>query len=282
MTVVPDSPLVFADLDGTLLHDAEVFEDRFLSNKSIEAVDRLHDKKVPFVVATARPVSTGLEFARKLRADAVIYLNGALIDWDPAHSTFETLTGQKKPTSDLGERAMTVIGFSSKRACELCLDLLSAVPDLHLAIVMSDVRYANFNIGKIWATQTWTPTDFRDVPAGTADKVIAFPTPEQARQLAGLIPSDFDVHISEGWMWMIMNPLANKEHATELIADRWNVDIANAVSFGDDLIDINMMKLTGTGVAVANANPEVLKIADDICPANDEDGVATWLSENML
>lgn len=280
MTLAAGSPLVLADLDGTLLHGAEVFEDRFLSDRSLQAVNRLHKRRIPFAIATARPVSTGLQLARKLRADAVIYLNGALIDWDPKHSTFASLT-TKKRGNDVGELATTTIGFSSKRACELCLDILAAIPDIHLAIVMDDVRYANFDISTIWATQTWRPSNFHDVPDGIADKVTIFPTPEQAAQLGALIPPDLDVHISEGWMWMVMNPLANKEHATQLLCERWGMDVANAVSFGDDLIDINMLKLTGTGVAVANANPEVLKIADEVCPSNDEDGVARWLERNF-
>ncbi|MBM6687254.1 HAD hydrolase family protein, partial [Faecalicatena contorta] len=29
--------------------------------------------------------------------------------------------------------------------------------------------------------------------------------------------------------------------------------------------------------AVANANPQVLAVADEICPSNNEDGVAQWL-----
>lgn len=33
--------LLVADLDGTLLHDAEVFEDRFITQRSIDTIARL-------------------------------------------------------------------------------------------------------------------------------------------------------------------------------------------------------------------------------------------------
>lgn len=52
-------------------------------------------------------------------------------------------------------------------------------------------------------------------------------------------------------------------------------------AFGDDLIDINMMSESGRGVAVANANPKVLSIADEICPPNNEDGVAQWIESQL-
>ena len=86
-----------------------------------------------------------------------------------------------------------------------------------------------------------------------------------------LIPDDFDVHISEGSLWMLMNPQANKEHALSILADRMSTPLSRTVSFGDDLVDIAMLRESGRGVAVANANPDVLKIADEICPSNNDD-----------
>ena len=54
------------------------------------------------------------------------------------------------------------------------------------------------------------------------------------------------------------------------------------VAFGDDDNDIEMLRMCGKGVAVANAVPEVLRTADDITLSNDEDGVAKWLRRNLL
>ena len=81
-----ETTMVVADLDGTLLHDGETFEERFLTQRSIDVINRMHDNGVTFVVETARPVSTGFSFVEKLPVDAVAYLNGALIDFNPASS----------------------------------------------------------------------------------------------------------------------------------------------------------------------------------------------------
>ena len=104
---------------------------------------------------------------------------------------------------------------------------------------------------------------------------------EQWNELRALIPPDFDISISEGVMWMLMNPQANKEHALRLLCDRLDVPLEQTAAFGDDLIDINMMSESGRGVAVANANPKVLSIADEICPPNNEDGVAQWIESQL-
>lgn len=174
------------------------------------------------------------------------------------------------------------IGFSSKRACEVCKYLLEELPDMEVGIVMDDVRYTNFDVTKYWKTQTWRYTDFDDVPDGTADKLILFPNEEQWKRVGRLIPDDFDVHISEGSLWMLMNPQANKEHALSILAARMSTPLSRTVSFGDDLVDIAMLRESGRGVAVANANPDVLKIADEICPSNNDDGVAQWVENNLL
>lgn len=273
-----DVTMVVADLDGTLLHDGETFEDRFLTQRSIDSINRMHDAGIKFVVETARPVSTGYSFVQKLPVDAVAYLNGALLDFNPVSSDYDMLTSPTLPK----DGHLQKIGFSSKRACEVCKYLLEELPDMEVGIVMDDVRYTNFDVTKYWKTQTWRYTDFDDVPDGTADKLILFPNEEQRKRVGRLIPDDFDVHISEGSLWMLMNPQANKEHALSILADRMSTPLPRTVSFGDDLVDIAMLRESGRGVAVANANPDVLKIADEICPSNNDDGVAQWVENNLL
>ena len=78
-----DVTMVVADLDGTLLHDGETFEDRFLTQRSIDSINRMHDAGIKFVVETARPVSTGYSFVQKLPVDAVAYLNGGAVGFQP-------------------------------------------------------------------------------------------------------------------------------------------------------------------------------------------------------
>ena len=181
----------------------------------------------------------------------------------------------QRPTTALGGRLIRTRQISQS-GYMLLLDT-SAVA----RIVMNDVRYTNFDVRVYWKTQAFQYTNFHDVPDGIADKITIFPEPEQWNELRALIPPDFDISISEGVMWMLMNPQANKEHALRLLCDRLDVPLEQTAAFGDDLIDINMMSESGRGVAVANANPKVLSIADEICPPNNEDGVAQWIESQL-
>ena len=57
--------------------------------------------------------------------------------------------------------------------------------------------------------------------------------------------------------------------------------IKNILAFGDNYNDIEMLKSVGIGVAVANAKPEVLSIADVITDTKKEDGVANYLEKHL-
>ena len=57
------------------------------------------------------------------------------------------------------------------------------------------------------------------------------------------------------------------------------VDPDDVIAFGDMPNDLPMLAWAGTSYAVANAHPSVRQAADHVAPANDDDGVASVLSE---
>ena len=52
-------------------------------------------------------------------------------------------------------------------------------------------------------------------------------------------------------------------------------------AFGDDYVDIGMLKLCGLGIAMGNAIEEVKEAADRVIAENEEDGIAEFLEENF-
>ena len=52
---------------------------------------------------------------------------------------------------------------------------------------------------------------------------------------------------------------------------------SDVVAFGDAPNDIPMLRWAGHGVAMANAHPSVLAVADEVAPSNHHDGVAATL-----
>ena len=53
------------------------------------------------------------------------------------------------------------------------------------------------------------------------------------------------------------------------------------VCFGDAVNDLPMFEIADEKYAVANAAPELKKLATDVIGSNDEDAVAAWLEEHF-
>ncbi len=70
---------------------------------------------------------------------------------------------------------------------------------------------------------------------------------------------------------------AHKGAALARFAEAIGLSAADCIAFGDGLNDLTMIETAGTGVAMANACPEVLAAADFVTLSNDEDGVAAYL-----
>jgi hydroxymethylpyrimidine pyrophosphatase-like HAD family hydrolase len=76
----------------------------------------------------------------------------------------------------------------------------------------------------------------------------------------------------------------SKKTAIEvLLKDHYtNISMDKVIAFGDNYNDIEMLKAVGLGVAVANANYEVLQIADVVTDTNKNDGVAKAIKEFVV
>lgn len=82
-------------------------------------------------------------------------------------------------------------------------------------------------------------------------------------------PEDVDLNV----------PGHNKAVGLRRLADRWGIDLADAVAFGDNHNDLEMMRAVGLPVAMSNARPAVIDAAVRIAPPNTADGVLEVLDE---
>lgn len=71
----------------------------------------------------------------------------------------------------------------------------------------------------------------------------------------------------------------NKGVALAELCASLDIQPEQVVAFGDMLNDLPMLRWAGTGVAVANAHPEVLAAADAVTLSNDDDGVAVFVEQ---
>jgi Cof subfamily protein (haloacid dehalogenase superfamily) len=97
---------------------------------------------------------------------------------------------------------------------------------------------------------------------------------EAARELAG---SDAAVTIPGPWTVEISAAGVSKAAALEELCGELGVGTAEVVAFGDYPNDLPMLEWAGHAVAVANAHPDVLRVADEVTASNADDGVAAVL-----
>ena len=244
--------MIVSDLDGTILR-----KDKTISPFTAAVLRAAKEAGILFAVATARPVRGVVTMLPFLSFDAGIFHNGAVIrDADGK----ETSIGIGHPT-------------------EITDRLIPAFPDRGICIEAEDVLYANFDPRRIWGELPYVFTeDFREVREKTADKLIVEASSEEA--LAPLIPylrEDLYIELSENTIAMIMNRRATKADAVRYLCASCGILPKETVAFGDDRNDREMLRLSGTGVAVRNAEEAVRACADEICGTNEEDGPARWL-----
>jgi Cof subfamily protein (haloacid dehalogenase superfamily) len=78
----------------------------------------------------------------------------------------------------------------------------------------------------------------------------------------------------------ICPPNVDKATGLSVVAEAVGVDPADVLVFGDMPNDLPMFGWAGWGrVAVANAHPSLLAVADEVTLTNDEDGVAVYLDK---
>ena len=76
----------------------------------------------------------------------------------------------------------------------------------------------------------------------------------------------------------ITPPGVDKGTGLAVVTQALGVDPDDVLVFGDMPNDLPMFALAGWGrVAVANAHPEILAVADEVTRTNDQDGVAVYL-----
>jgi Cof subfamily protein (haloacid dehalogenase superfamily) len=71
--------------------------------------------------------------------------------------------------------------------------------------------------------------------------------------------------------------LVTKGAGLEFLAEHLGFTREQTVAFGDGENDVELLEWAGYGVAVANAHPRVLAVADYVCPPVTEQGVAQVL-----
>jgi hypothetical protein len=259
--------LIATDLDGTLVRSDETVSDR-----SHQVLARVRAAGIPIVGITGRGPRL-LDLCRHDIPEAsflVLAQGGRVVDLtDPAEPLVllsETVPGQQ------------VLGL---------IDSLEAVVG-PLTVIVEALDAPNAPLwGEPHASWRW-PEAVQTMPrsqalAGPIMKAFVH-SPKYATDellaVARRLVSPEGVSVTQAGLNYveICPPGVTKATGLAVVAGSLGVDPRDVLVFGDMPNDLPMFGWAGWGrVAVANAHPEILAIADEVTGSNDENGVAEYL-----
>lgn len=265
--------LIAIDLDGTLLDG-----DSKISPRNKQAVREAAKRGVMITVATGRMFRTSIPYVRELNLNVdwpMINYHGALIKTTESRETLHYQPLENRLAVAIAEYAESngyhVNAFIDDRLYveeenefsryyQSIADVdLEAVGKLTLFLKKRGEDPAKLTVinwdGRISGIETVLKTDF-------GDKIAALQS----------LP----------YFLEITDRRATKGQALQWLAQRNGIRPEEIIAFGDSFNDLDMIEYAGLGVAMANARPEVQRVADLIAFANTEDGVARVIEEYVL
>ena len=95
--------------------------------------------------------------------------------------------------------------------------------------------------------------------------------------------ADIQPHLTavlSGGCWIdIANQSVNKGAAITAIQQKYGIDRAECMAFGDYLNDVELLKSCEESYCMANGHPDLKKIAKHIADSNDNNGVLKILTQ---
>lgn len=109
----------------------------------------------------------------------------------------------------------------------------------------------------------------------------SLPIPDLYETVQATGVTGFEATMSGAPFVEVMAEGVSKATGLAQVCARLGIDRSEVIAFGDALNDLEMLQWAGRGVAMANAIDVVKEAADEIAPANDEDGVAQVIEEML-
>ena len=256
------------DPDDTVLHD-----DLSVSSVTLKPVRRFRDAGFVLVAASGRTLMSMKPFTDQIGCVSLcIACNGALI-WDPSDCS---------------------VLHRETFSMELCHEIVRFGNEFHCyQQTYSDDRFFFNEVSEYsrrYAAVSMLPGEcVGDLSAFIREprsKILMMADEKLVSRMLVLARERFEgrasVTCSKPYFLEFNPPAATKGVALGKAAGMLGLSPENFVAFGDSLNDLTMLRAAGRSVAVANGRPEILAACDEICPSNQEDGVARYLADHFL
>lgn len=243
--------IIFFDIDGTLVDPAT----HRISDKTAQALHRLHDRGIKLCIATGRP-SASLPDLGGLPFDCFLTFNGSLcysgdrvISSSPIpHAAVEQVIANAgalgRPVSLAVKDRLVANGYDDDLAGYYALACLKLTPSEDFDKARQEDVY-QIMVG-------CRPCDHEALVAGAEGVKVAV----SWDRAVDIIPA-----------------ASGKGSSIGKILAYYGLSPEDAMAFGDSYNDVDMLKAVGTGVAMGNA-PEALKaVATHVCLPVSQEGI---------
>lgn len=277
--------LLVIDLDGTLLR-----RDGSISPGDRDGLRRAANDGMEVVIATGRARSESLHCLEQIGFDGLMIAAGGSLLCDAAQGR----TIERRLMAPEVVREVTAV----------------FVEHGHKALILKDAHATGYDYLAVGphafdpASSWW----FDSLPIGLrhVDDLDGDPHPDDTIR-AGVVASRSRMDELAGWLeenvgdrilvqhWPavtsteatgsathlleVFEPTAGKWSMIERVCESRAIDPGRVAVIGDGLNDVGMVRSAALGVAMANADPRVMAVADRVTKDHDADGVANAIDE---
>lgn len=262
--------IVCSDLDGTLLSTKSD-----VSEFTISEISRIkHAVKVILVSARMPKSMTYLQRRLGIENEPIICYNGALIlEGTKEISSTEIPINHVKTIYDLAQTHYIKLGLYHKNEWYVEENTERVRKEIHYTQATPVFRDTSNSI-RNWEERGLGAHKIMLMGHKTTTDLIF-------TELQDTLGGYLHFYRSNDTLIEVAPKTVSKLSAIKLLLPSED-DLQHVIAFGDNYNDMEMLEKVGLGVAVANARPEVLEIANKITLKNTEDGVAHFLKEHLL
>lgn len=260
--------LLVVDIDGTLLTST-----RDITPRALAALRTAQRLGVRVCLATGRMWRSAEPYFRRAGADppAILYNGGLVYD-------FHTDTVLRR----------VVLAYDQARAV---LELLRHFPTVQPHVYVDDRVYTarpneyteqyrrkdNLQVEEVGDLVAFLQSDPMKI-------LIIGPRPDLLTVVERIkhLPMPINTVFSDDTFLEILPQGSSKGVALRWVARHLQIPISRVMGVGDQVNDLEMIRVAGFGVAMGNAPEEVKALADFVTATNDEDGVAKVIEQFVV
>lgn len=260
--------MICSDIDGTLLD-----KNRSIASETAFAVQQIRDR-IPFLLASSRMPSSmeGLQDDLGTGRLPMVCYNGGLV------LSYRDGQAQTLMSEEIEAAVTTAIAAECQKV------------ELHVSLYRGDEWYVpamdqwakreenNTRVSPLVKAPLQVAKEWQVSEAG-AHKIMLMGEENKINQLEEFLLTQFGNHLHiyrsrPTYIEIASKRISKASGIQKILEHSGSLTMREVMSFGDNYNDIDMLEASGTGIAVANAKPEVIHAADEVTLSNKEHGVA--------